>query len=46
MVRYVDPNGTKEVLGEGIVVRPTIPFKSRYLGKNCSFKIINKDYKD
>lgn len=46
MVRYVDPNGTKKVLGEGIVVRPTIPFKSRYLGKNCSFKIVNNDYKD
>lgn len=46
MVRYIDPNGTKEVLGEGIVVRPTIPFRSRYLAKNCSFKIVNKNYKD
>lgn len=46
MVRYKDPNGTKEVLGEGIVVRPTIPFRSRTLGKNCSFKIVNKEYKD
>lgn len=46
MVRYRDPCGTKEVLGEGIVVRPTNPFHSRFLGKNCSFKIVNRDYKD
>lgn len=32
--------------GEGIVVRPLIPFKSNILNKNCSFKVISRKYKD
>lgn len=44
-VKYDLPNG-KQCDGEGIVVRPKIPFKSWVLGKNCSFKIINRTYKD
>ncbi len=33
-------------VGEGIVVRPTIPFWSKILNKNLSCKIINQNYKD
>lgn len=44
-VKYTLPNGN-ECDGEGIVVRPKIPFKSKVLGKNCSFKVIDRKYKD
>ncbi len=32
--------------GEGIVVRPLIPYRSNVLNKNSSFKVINRMYKD
>lgn len=34
------------ITGEGIVVRPTIPFVSRILGRHFSVKIINQNFKD
>lgn len=46
-VKYVNPKTGNITEGEGIVVRPETPFLSRGLGcKNCSFKLINRKYKD
>lgn len=42
-VRYCR-NDSEE--GEGVVVRPCVPFHSRVLGKAFSVKLINQKYKD
>lgn len=46
-VKYIHPTTNIISEGEGIVVRPDRTFNSKGLGyKNCSFKLINKKYKD
>lgn len=43
-VKYPKVDNSDE--GEGIVIRPTIPFFSKKLGKIFSVKVINQKYKD
>ncbi len=38
--------GSNSKPGEGIVIRPQIPYYSKVLGKNLSCKVINQEYKD
>lgn len=46
-VKYLHFKTGTMIEGEGIVVRPDNPFKSKGVGgKNCSFKLINRKYKD
>lgn len=51
-IKYTHPKTGVKSEGEGIVVRPVKPFSSKGLGNNstclrtCSFKLINKKYKD